>query len=351
MTLDLSNPRQQMNGKKQSWPTQAATFILGLGILAALIYLAGFDRFAKIILKTSPYWLAVSFIIYGTSWIFRTWRLVLFTSLTGVKIKALDVFKLHVSGYALNTIFPAKLGDLAMVGYLKMKGVSLGLSAAIIIQTRILDLIAIILLSIPAFVLFFGEESLGWVRSVILLCVLIAAIPIGVVILDRKMIFSRLMEKMADRLGRKFLKTALEKIRDLYEGYHKLVYNRNLLLSSILLSLAIWFLDGLTCYAVSIAVGARTSLILVILAVSIGNVGKGVPVTPGGVGIYESVLAAVLALFGLPFDLAVVIGTLDHLIKKLFTLAFGLPATAGLGLGAARVFETVGSGGEDLSGS
>jgi len=56
----------------------------------------------------------------------------------GKNIGIFDLFKLYISGYALNVMLPAKLGDVATVGYLKMKGVHIGRSAAIILQTRIL---------------------------------------------------------------------------------------------------------------------------------------------------------------------------------------------------------------------
>ena len=80
---------------------------------------------------------------------------------------------------------------------------------------------------------------------------------------------------------------------------------------------------------------------------SIGNVGKSAPATPGAVGIYESVLAAVLVLFGVSFDLAIVVAILDHAIKNLFTLAIGVPATAGIGVGMAQIYEMKGDNNEN----
>jgi len=129
--------------KTKSWAYRIIAFIAGIGILLALIYHAGFERFLDIVLQTSPYWIAVAVIIYAASWIFRTWRLERFTTHAGKNIKISDLFKLYISGYALNVILPAKLGDAATVGYLKMKGINVGRSAAIILQTRILDVLAL----------------------------------------------------------------------------------------------------------------------------------------------------------------------------------------------------------------
>jgi uncharacterized protein (TIRG00374 family) len=109
-----------MSERTKSWTYRIIAFIIGIGILLALIYHAGFERFLDIVLQTSPYWIATAVIIYAASWIFRTWRLERFTTHAGKNIKIFDLFKLYISGYALNIILPAKLGDAATVGYLKL---------------------------------------------------------------------------------------------------------------------------------------------------------------------------------------------------------------------------------------
>jgi uncharacterized protein (TIRG00374 family) len=314
-------------------------FIIGIGILLALIYYAGFERFLDIVLQTSPYWIAAAVIIYAASWIFRTWRLERFTTHAGKNIRIFDLFKLYISGYALNVILPAKLGDAATVGYLKMKGINIGRSAAIILQTRILDVLALILLSIPALILFSEKAAPNWIRTTIFICILFVAVPIGIVILDKNKIFSGLLEKFGNKFSHKFLKLAVEKAKDAYESYHEIVLNKKLLVASILLSLMIWLFDGLTCYTVSIAVGSKISIFVVILAVSLANVGKSAPATPGAVGIYESLLSAVLVFFGVPFDIALAIAILDHAIKNIFTLLLGIPATLNIGVSLSKLNE------------
>jgi len=169
----------------KSWTYRIIAFIIGIGILLALIYHAGFERFSDIILQTSPYWIATAVIVYAASWIFRTWRLERFTTHAGKNIRIFDLFKLYISGYALNVILPAKLGDAATVGYLKMKGINIGRSAAIILQTRILDVLALILLSIPALILFSEKTAPNWIRTTIFICLFLVAVPIGIVVLDK----------------------------------------------------------------------------------------------------------------------------------------------------------------------
>ena len=248
----------------------------------------------------------------------------------------------RISGYALNVILPAKLGDAATIGYLKMQGISIGRSAAIVLQTRILDLLALVLLSMPAVVLLLGKRTPQWMVTTLVLCIVVVVSPIAIVVADKDKRFSAIAERLQKRFRRRFLKLAVETINDAYEGYHDIVSHQTLLAASIVLSLVIWLLDGLTAYMVSTAVAAEVSIVAVILAVSIANVGKAFPVTPGAIGIYEGILAAVLVLFGTPFDVAVVIAILDHAIKKLFNLAFGVPATMVLGLNMTQIHEMAG---------
>lgn len=316
------------------------TFISGVLFLVVLIYYAGFDRFLDTILNASPHFIACSVIVYTTSWIFRTVRLEIFTKYAGKNIKTFELFKLYIAGYALNVLLPAKLGDVATVGFLKMKGINVGRSAAIIIQTRVLDVLALLLLSLPAFAAYSFKDSPYWVRTAILICLFIVAVPIGVVTLDKKRMVGDFFDKIKNKINQKSLKLAIEKTKDAYDAYHDIVSNKKLLLFSILLSLVIWLIDGLTCYLVAVSVGSKISLLVVILAVSIGNVGKSAPATSGSVGIYESLLSAVLVLFGVSFDIALAIAILDHAIKNIFTLLLGIPATLELGVNLSQLKET-----------
>jgi hypothetical protein len=243
-----------------------------------------------------------------------------------------DLFKLHISGYALNAILPARLGDAATVGYLRMKGISIGRSAAIILQTRLLDIMALILLSVPALILFSKQNWFVRITSATVFCALILVVIAGILFFDKTNDFFGLLEKFRGVFPYKVISLMVDKIKDAYKAYREIIRDKKLLIVSIFLSLIVWVFEGLTCYMIAVAVNARVSVAAVILAVSIGNAGKIVPVTPGGMGIYESILTAVLVSSGLPFDLAVVIALMDHLIKKMFNLIVGIPVTAGMGI-------------------
>ena len=218
-----------------------------------------------------------------------------------------------------------------------MKGINIGRSTAIIIQTRILDVLALILLSLPAFIAISYSDSPHWLRSMILICLLVVAAPIGIVTLDKHKKIISFFDKFGERFSQRYIKLTMEKTKEAYEGYHEIVSNKKLLVASILLSVMIWLFDGLTCYSVSVAVGAKISIFAVLLAVSFANVGKSAPATPGAVGIYEGLLSAVMVFFGVPFDIAIAIAILDHAIKNIFTLLLGIPSTLTMGVSLSQL--------------
>jgi uncharacterized protein (TIRG00374 family) len=321
-----------MSPNARRWTVRIVSAAIGIGILALLIYFAGARRLWEVFMRASPAWLAAAFGVYACSWIFRSWRLKIFTSLG-----PLTAFKLHVSGHAINALMPTKLGDAALVGYLKLNGVPLGRALAVVVQIRVLDAMAVALIAVSALVLFAGEETPAWIVTSIVICAAFALVPVGLVILDRGRKLPEALGRLEERRKNKVARLIFQKLKEACAAYYQIVSDRRLLLPSILFSLLVWLIDGLTACTVATALGTSVPLAAIILAVMIGNVGKSAPATPGSFGVYEGIFAAVLVLFGAPFEVALAIGILDHLVKKLFNLAAGLPATASIGMGFGRI--------------
>ncbi|AGN01786.1 hypothetical protein L593_09205 [Salinarchaeum sp. Harcht-Bsk1] len=107
-------------------------------------------------------------------------------------------------------------------------------------------------------------------------------------------------------------------------------------------SVAIWALDAVTAVLVLAAVANPDPLALLAvgtLAVCAGNLAKVLPLTQGGVGLYEGAFAAtVVALSPIAGSLALAAALLDHALKNGVTLAGG--ALAGLVLHRSSASET-----------
>ena len=106
-------------------------------------------------------------------------------------------------------------------------------------------------------------------------------------------------------------------------------------------SVLIWALDVLTAVLVLAAltggvggaVPTPTLLVVGTLAVSVGNLAKVLPLSQGGIGLYEAAFTGlVVSATGLPVETALAAAILDHALKNAVTLAGGGVAALALGV-------------------
>ena len=106
-------------------------------------------------------------------------------------------------------------------------------------------------------------------------------------------------------------------------------------------SVLIWTLDVLTAVLVLAAltggIGAlvpiSTLLVVGTLAVSVGNLAKVLPLSQGGIGLYEAAFTGlVVSATGLPIETALAAAILDHALKNAVTLVGGGIAALALGV-------------------
>jgi hypothetical protein len=116
-------------------------------------------------------------------------------------------------------------------------------------------------------------------------------------------------------------------------------------------SVIVWALDVLTAVAVLAALvgfeGALSGwglLVVGTLAVSVGNLAKVLPLSQGGVGLYEAAFTGlVVGVSPIGVEVAVLAAILDHALKNAVTLAGGAVAAIALGVSPARSREDTGN--------
>lgn len=116
----------------------------------------------------------------------------------------------------------------------------------------------------------------------------------------------------------------LAKVLEIFAQFRTVSSSPFAFISLTLSSVVIWLLDIIICYLVALMFGCEVNFLLVLFAVVIGNLIKAVPITPGGIGTYELVLAVILGIGGVPAASATLIAVIDHLIKNLVTLFGGI---------------------------
>ena len=301
----------------------AAIYGVGILILAGLVQKVGIARWGQLLQGADKRSVLLAAMIYAAIWPIRTLRLGRLVQHAAKSLPALRIFEIHISGFALNSILPAKVGDVAMVGFLKNEGIKTGSAVAIAFQARILDVLALVLVTVPSWIWLMRKDTPLWMGLSFLFCAALVALPLGITWADKKRKIASYATEAGKRAKHPFWGLALIKMGEVYAAYHSLVWDKVLMLFSIACSIIIWMLEGSVCYVLVRALGVNMPIQASVLAVALGNAGKGFPVTPGGIGVYEGILTAVLCSFGAPFEAAVTAAILDHLLKKGFTLVFG----------------------------
>jgi len=110
-----------------------------------------------------------------------------------------------------------------------------------------------------------------------------------------------------------------------------------------LASLAIWALDVVTALAVFAAFGTPLSASVIAVgffAVSVGNLAKVLPLTPGGVGLYEGAFTIIVApLTPVGVTAALSIAIVDHAVKNAVTVLGGVVSMAWLNVSLTTAVE------------
>ena len=167
------------------------------------------------------------------------------------------------------------------------------------------------------------------------------------------------------RSERNFVRTAMERVssdayaRDVagvierFAGDIQTVANdRDAFVTVGVSSVLIWSLDALTALLVflafDVALPPVTLVAVGFFAVSVGNLAKVLPLSPGGVGLYEGSFALlVVGLTPIAYPIAIGAAVLDHAVKNVLTVIGGLVSMALLNVSLTTAVEesrTIGPG-------
>jgi hypothetical protein len=109
-------------------------------------------------------------------------------------------------------------------------------------------------------------------------------------------------------------------------------------------SLAVWTLDVVTALLVFAAFDVTLAPVTLVavgfFAVSVGNLAKVLPLSPGGIGLYEGAFTLlVVALTPVAWQVALGAAIVDHAVKNVVTVAGGVTSTAVLNVSLTTAVE------------
>jgi len=280
--------------------------------IAIILYMLGSvkDQLLDALIHIVPEYLAAAMGICLLAWWLRGWRY--HTILAGMddKVSVRTATGCIFVSQTVNLIVPFRIGDVVRIFILNHENdISYSDGISSIVVERIFDIITVALLGLIAlpFILR-ASGNPAYIYAMAL-----------VVILG---IFFFIFLFFSDRL-----KSENRYLRIILSMLHE-IRRASLTPRSIVLlgcsSLVIWMLDVLVCLSVILMFRQEMAFPTVVFAIVVGNLIKAVPITPGGMGTYEFLVAQTLSLAGMPDVYAKLVAIIDHLIKNLITVAGGI---------------------------
>lgn len=280
----------------------AFSIILAGVILLSLIFYAGVEDVISKLRTADPYLIGLAALIYSTSYLVRGERYRYIMSKLGHRIPIMFSTESISVSQTVNVITPVRVGDFARAYIFKLKEVPFTTSFSGLAIERVFDIIAVVVLSFAAII------SLSTIQY--------ASLPIYALLLSiTAIIMAVFLSRMENILG---------KIMRDFKNVIKTTASISILSSS----LVVWAIDILTAHVIMLAFGFDV-LPLVVLAVSIANISKILPLTPGGIGTYEIVMTGILAI-SVDKSVALPVSLIDHALKNVVTLILGILALTSL---------------------
>ncbi len=277
------------------------SILISISILSVLAYVSGFGL--KDLMKINPILLTISGFVYSSTFILRGIRFEYILNKIGFKTSSIFSSEGVAISQMINVVTPARIGDIVRAYVFKLREVPISSCISGLAVERLFDLLAVITLSLI---------SIAILGSIVYLKTVLYAIVAVLFILTIVFILSR-MKNLIGKMS-KDVKRAL---------------NRGFTVLTIL-SLTNWMMDVVTCYVIGIPFNAN--IFVIMLGVSIANIIKAFPITPGGIGTYEVAMTGILVAFGLNPSNSFTIALVDHALKNIITLVIGYASLAHLNL-------------------
>ncbi|MDQ2953180.1 MAG: flippase-like domain-containing protein [Chloroflexota bacterium] len=263
--------------------------------------------------RADPYFVILALVVYYLTFPLRTWRWARLIRESGVNIYWRDLLRILFLGWFVNSIVPAKLGDLYRSYLVKQKfGISLSKTVGVVVAERLLDILVVFVLLIVGGYVAFGRTILPDLGIVYLtggaLALLIFAGLAGMYFVAPKV--ARFFPREARRIGRLFREGVLHSFRALPTAGP--------------VTVVIWMAEALRLYFVLTALGLELPLSgVVFVAVAVALLTT-VPLTPAGFGFVEIAMVYVLTQgFGLAQHDAIAVAIVDRAVSVLSVIAIG----------------------------
>ena len=243
-----------------------------------------------------------------------------------------------VLGYAVNNILPARLGEFARAAMLSERtGMPFAQSLSVTLLERLLDGLVLLAMLVVASV---SSPVAGWIGSIVRIGeVVFGAATLGVVFaVVAPSALLRVASRMASALGPGSRARVVAIVSDATRGLSYVARPTDAL-RVLLLSIAVWLAEGGMYLALLPAFGIAPRFSVVLLVLSVTNLGILVPSSPGFIGAFHFFCMKALEATGVGSAVAFSYAVLVHLSFYVPVTAWGLLVLAGWGISVGEVVQ------------
>jgi len=270
--------------KAISW---ALRFILGISILALLLYKIGFESILGVFIQMNLVYLPIIVILYFMNLYFGSLNIVILMKPIKTTMTLLDIYKYYMLSWGVGLFIPGRVGEVSLVYFLKKHDLPLGQGFLIFFLDKFVSVLVLGIVSIVGFFIFFDVGTALWLLGLVLVIISFSG---GV-------IFST--------FGRdKIKKYILRKYAKKFKGFSQLLKfymtkKFHLLLLNFLNTTVRWIVSAIIYYFAFLSFGVNLPLWLIFLITCITSVMSFIPITISGLGIRESVGVYLYSLQGI----------------------------------------------------
>ncbi len=321
-----------------------ASLVVGIFLLAVLIWWTGIDKIGAAIGSASPVWLVAAALVILPAYLLRAvrWKLLLHPV---KKIRFNTAFWSTGIGSMVNTLIPIRLGEFVRAYILGEKeGTGFAPSFSSIVVERTLDLIG--LLSIGVVTMFMVSAQVGLSSMVgdiftavgVLIAVILAVIIVGI---KKEDLIIRLITGITSKipLVKKYATRIADFTISLIKGLQGLSQNPRMFTTNMALTWILWLTQTSAIYLTFLAFNYSIPFVTAILGGVLMSVSHILPATPGYVGSYEAFWVVIFTLLGVTqADLLLAMGVISHLVGVLPIVGVGSISVVWLGISFEEIF-------------
>ena len=300
-----------------------------LAIIILMIVYVDFQTILLNLQRISIWGIFLFSIIYTIAFIFRAFKLKLVFNGINLEPHYFIIYGAIGTGWAINELTPAKLGDFVKMEYIRQKEHNFPLSKCLcaVLIDRFIDLI--ILFSITCFtLLYIYLSSVTYTTQLNLdFFIIIGAIILFIGVVGLTLLFFKTdwILSITNRISPKLKKLLERFIIRFVEGLKDLRKDKKRILLILLYNIPTWLFESLTLVLLFYLIGFQMNIFIIMLAQIVTFFTKTIPITPGGWGVSEIIGALLLSLFypAIPYNEILSVFILDHILRMVYVFIYG----------------------------